>query len=38
MREAWTPDHLRATYGGRLTLLEDAGRAMGEAGRGGTRT
>ena len=32
MQEAWTPDHLRATYGGRLTLLEDAGRAMGEAG------
>ena len=32
MEETWTPDHLRSTYGGRLTLLEDAGRAVGEAG------
>ncbi len=32
MDETWTSDHLRATYGGRLTLLEDAGRAAGEAG------
>lgn len=38
MATTWTPEHLRSTYGGRLTLLEDAGRAMGEAGRGVTRT
>jgi manganese/zinc/iron transport system ATP- binding protein len=28
--EAFTPDHLRATYGGRLTLLEDAAAALAQ--------
>ena len=34
MGTTWTPGNLRSTYGGRLTLLEDVGRAMGEAGGG----
>ena len=34
MGTTWTPGNLRSTYGGRPTLLEDVGRAMGEAGGG----
>jgi hypothetical protein len=37
MQSTWTPEYLRSTYGGRLTLLEDVGRAMGEAGGGSKR-
>ena len=31
MDEVFTPENLRRTYGGRLTLLEEAGRALGAA-------
>lgn len=31
MDEVFTPERLRRTYGGRLTLLEEAGRALGDA-------
>ncbi len=38
IEETWTPENLRATYGGRLTLLEAAGWAMGTAGSGQRRS
>ena len=31
LASTFTADRLRQTYGGRLTLLEEAGRALGDA-------